>query len=297
MPDENVEDDLESGGEEAATARRDATPPPSGAPAEVRATILRRFEAWLDQTLAGGAPLEGLDAELLAELAREEDPGEAAETAPPGYDLYSLWSALTALREETRLQGRHFKQLSETLAPLTGLEDAVNAALTAHGEALDEARRLGAQSLAARGERDRELRREAQRQAVLVMIDARDRLERGLASARAALEAMGAPVRSHLGFLRFGADIAQNAAAAARALQHGYELTLEALTEGLEQLGVRPLRCLGEPFDPRWMNAADLVETASVAEGTVLEVYRNGYSWNGEPLRAAQVKVARARLA
>lgn len=265
-------------------------PPPAG---DVRADILRRFEAWLDRTLAGGAPLEGLDAELLAELAREEEP--AADAAPAGCDLYSLWSALTALREETRIQGRHFRQLSETVAPLAGLEPAVNEALDAHGQALAEARRLGAQVAGARGERERELRRDAQRQAVLLMLDARDRLERGLASARGALEAIGKPVRGHFDFLRrFGSDITRNAADAAHALRQGYELTLESLTEGLEQLGVRPISCLGELFDPRWMNAADLAETAAAPEGTVLEVYRNGYTWNGEPLRPAQVKVARA---
>ena len=274
-------------------AAENAQPAAPGLPEDVRATILRRFEAWLDRTLAGGAPLEGLDAELLAELAREDEP--AAEAAPAGYDLYSLWSALTALREETRIQGRHFKQLSETLEPLASVGAAVDEALAAHGEALAEARRLGTQALGARGEREHELRREAQRQAVLLMIDTRDRLERGLASARAALDATLAPVRGHFDFLRrMGSDVARNAADAARALRQGYELTLESLTEGLEQLGVRPIHCLGELFDPRWMNAADLAETTVAPEGTVLEVYRNGYTWNGEPLRPAQVKVARA---
>jgi molecular chaperone GrpE (heat shock protein) len=40
------------------------------------------------------------------------------------------------------------------------------------------------------------------------------------------------------------------------------------------------------------MNAIDKEESATVAEGTVLEVYRSGYEWNGEIFRPAQVKVA-----
>ena len=42
------------------------------------------------------------------------------------------------------------------------------------------------------------------------------------------------------------------------------------------------------------MNAIDSQEAAGVAEGTVLEVYRSGYEWNGEVFRPAQVKVSRA---
>lgn len=266
------------------------TAPDAAALARTRERILRRFERWLDAALASQPPPEGVDAELLAELLAEPEP----ETAPPGVDLYSLWSAMTALREEVRIQGRHFKTLSDTLAPLAGLEPAVGEALEAHAEALEEARRLAALAQQARGERDRDARRDAQRPVVLLLIDMRDRLERGLESARSALELMGSPIRSRWMFLRVTADATQHAAEAARALRQGYELTLASLAEGLEQFGVRPVGEPGQPFDPRWMNAADVAETDAAPEGTVLEVYRNGYTWNGEPLRPAQVKVARA---
>jgi molecular chaperone GrpE len=42
------------------------------------------------------------------------------------------------------------------------------------------------------------------------------------------------------------------------------------------------------------MTAVDVEAVDSVPEGTVVEVYRNGYEWNGEVYRTAQVKVARA---
>jgi hypothetical protein len=72
-----------------------------------RSEILQRFEQWLDAALAGEAPPQGIPAELLA-----------ADTAPESSptDWHTMWEAMTALTQEVKLQGRAFKQLSETLA-------------------------------------------------------------------------------------------------------------------------------------------------------------------------------------
>jgi molecular chaperone GrpE (heat shock protein) len=43
------------------------------------------------------------------------------------------------------------------------------------------------------------------------------------------------------------------------------------------------------------MTAVEIEETDAVPEGTVVEIYRNGYEWEGEVYRPAQVKVARAQ--
>ena len=45
------------------------------------------------------------------------------------------------------------------------------------------------------------------------------------------------------------------------------------------------------------MNAIDRQESSAVPEGTVVEVYRSGYEWNGEVFRPAQVKVSSAPAA
>ena len=63
--------------------------------------------------------------------------------------------------------------------------------------------------------------------------------------------------------------------------------------EALEQFGVREIRCEGQRFDPRLMQAVDVEVAQDMEDGAVLEVYRPGYTWNGEVLRPAQVKVAR----
>ena len=71
------------------------------------------------------------------------------------------------------------------------------------------------------------------------------------------------------------------------ALTKGYELGLERLDQTLAEFNAREIRCEGQPFDPRRMNAIDKEESTRVPEGTVLEVYRSGYEWNGEVFRPA----------
>lgn len=72
-----------------------------------RSEILRRFEQCLDAALAEECPPPGIPAELLAA-------GETAGEAAP-MDWYTMWASVTALTQEVRLQGRAFKQMSETL--------------------------------------------------------------------------------------------------------------------------------------------------------------------------------------
>jgi molecular chaperone GrpE len=81
------------------------------------------------------------------------------------------------------------------------------------------------------------------------------------------------------------------------ALVRGYELGIERLDQTLDEFNAREIRCQGESFDPRRMNAIESEESATVPSGTVLEVYRSGYEWNGEVFRPAQVKVSRAPAA
>jgi len=72
-----------------------------------RAGILRRFEVYLDSALASEEPPAGIPAEILS--------GEPAGNPPPT-DWYTMWAAVTALTQEVRLQGRSFKQLSDSIA-------------------------------------------------------------------------------------------------------------------------------------------------------------------------------------
>ena len=67
-----------------------------------REEILRRFEKWLDGALAAEEPPRGVDAEIMAAMAR----GGEDRARPAPADAYSLWAAMTALTQEVKLQGR-----------------------------------------------------------------------------------------------------------------------------------------------------------------------------------------------
>lgn len=239
-----------------------------------REAILRRFETWLDKVLAQEEPPQGTAAEMLS--AVESDP-----VADSHCDLYSMWAALTALTQEVKLQGRSFKQLSETLVPLGDLHPRVDAVLKAHQGAVAELR----------SEAERSVRREV----LDALLDLRDSLHRGLDAARGSEAQMRASGRNIWFDKLFTArkKASDQALETVAALKKGYELSAERLDEILERFHVRAIPCLNQPFDPGLMSAVDLEETTRVPEGTVVEVYRTGYEWEGELYRTAQVKVSR----
>jgi len=229
-----------------------------------REEILRRFQVWLDSVLGAEDLPQGLPGELLSSLTEEPKPASDDRC-----DLYSTWAALTALTQEVRLQGRSFKQLNESLAPIAML-----------------APRLP--------EMQREAQEGARREMLDVLLDLRDRLAGGLARVRASQEKMEDSLRSswtvrllarHRAFRQAFENLA--------ALEEGYQMCMERLEDALAQFDVRKIACDGQPFDPKSMHAVDVEETDQEADGTVLEVYRAGYEWMGEVHRPAQVKVAR----
>jgi hypothetical protein len=240
-----------------------------------RDEILRRLEQLLDSVWSDEAPPAGIDPEILAVVTGAED-----TEADRRCDSYSLWAAVTALTQEVKLQGRTFLELNRTLEAQTS-------------RLLEEVR-------AAHAERERNLQREAERrcrrEALSALIDLRDRLGRGRESARAReVEAQKAGKAGW--FKRVFSPPDRNAAETIDALVRGYELGVERLDQTLGEFQVREIRCEGEKFDPRRMNAIDTEESSTVPEGVVLEVYRSGYEWNGEVFRPAQVKVSRAPAA
>jgi molecular chaperone GrpE len=72
----------------------------------------------------------------------------------------------------------------------------------------------------------------------------------------------------------------------------GMELILQRLYESLKKLGLEPLACAGQPFDPHIHHAVEMVETTGAADHTILDEYQRGYNFKGRLLRPAMVKVA-----
>jgi len=236
------------------------------------------FAAWLDRALGDEELPEGLPPELLSALQSGEPfpPLEGTHAAGQGSDLYSLWSAMTTLAQEVRVQGRLFKQLNDTL-----IQDMQNRT----GQREEET---------APAPNEEKLRQAEGKQQIDLLLDLRDRMERGVAAARNAAAEL-APARLPLlaRWLGVGGGYTRHAQEILNALSHGYSLAKDRLDEALVDGGIDRIVCLGRIFDPQRMTAVDIEETGTVAEGTVVDIYRDGYEWNGMVYRTAQVKVAR----
>lgn len=214
---------------------------------------------------------------LLEVVARWLDELDQAEPPPPGVapevtvssepapDLFSVLSQLTALTRETQLQGRATHRLHAELG--TAL-DKLAANITSP-EAM--ARRLA------------EARHEGRLELVAELLEVRDRFTRGLEVARRRLATLRG-IRA-----RFG----QRPVLAA--LVKGSALARERLDDLLRRLDVVEIPCLGRPFDPAVMRASDVAAAGAHAPGTVVELFRPGYTVNGRVIRFAEVKVAGPR--
>jgi hypothetical protein len=237
-----------------------------------REEILRRFEVLLDTALAAEVPPNGIDAEILSTVIA------GAEDENRDCDSYALWAAMTALTQEIKLQGRAFQELSQTLAAQT--------------------EKIAEELRAVYAERERMLQRDTERrcrrEALGALIDLHDRLGRGRESVRTREIEIAGGTRSGWRERFLGKASIGSSADALAALIRGYELGIERLEQTLNEFNAREIRCQGELFDPRRMNAIESEESATVPGDTVLEVYRSGYEWNGEVFRPAQVKVSRA---
>jgi molecular chaperone GrpE len=73
----------------------------------------------------------------------------------------------------------------------------------------------------------------------------------------------------------------------------GVELIYKQLHDALAKLGVRPIPAKGEPFDPHYHEAIELVETNDVPDHEILEELQRGYKFKDRLLRPAMVKVAK----
>jgi molecular chaperone GrpE len=89
-------------------------------------------------------------------------------------------------------------------------------------------------------------------------------------------------------------DRALEATGAESTLREGVELTRRELLSLLERYGVVIEDPMGQPFDPERHQALSHEVVPGRREGTVVEVFRKGYSLKDRLLRPALVKVAKA---
>ena len=75
--------------------------------------------------------------------------------------------------------------------------------------------------------------------------------------------------------------------------RNGIELIYKQMQDTLAKLGVRPVPAQGEPFDPHYHEAIEMVETTEVPDHHVIEELQRGYKFKDRLLRPAMVRVAR----
>ena len=76
-------------------------------------------------------------------------------------------------------------------------------------------------------------------------------------------------------------------------LRAGVELIYKQLQAALAKLSVHPIVSKGEPFDPRFHEAIEMVETSNAPDHQVIEELQRGYKFKDRLLRPAMVKVAK----
>ena len=76
------------------------------------------------------------------------------------------------------------------------------------------------------------------------------------------------------------------------AFADGMKMIYNQLMTTLDELGVKPIEAVGQPFDPNYHNAVMHVEDESLGENVVAEELQKGYTYKDFVIRHSMVKVA-----
>lgn len=181
-------------------------------------------------------------------------------------DLSALFTDLAGLKSEVKAESRQFKATLDTLNEAVSLLKTDNRAL--------------ADELAKAAERMRQQRREAERAVLLEIVDIYDRLSEGyrvLQNYRPVDSLFNHSKKQDVRFIEsFG---------------KGQEITLKRFEQFLQRRRVVVIDCVGKPFDARTMATLEIGHDPELDNGIVLEVLRNGFMFEDEVLRPAEVKV------
>lgn len=72
----------------------------------------------------------------------------------------------------------------------------------------------------------------------------------------------------------------------------GVEMTMTQLKQVLEKLDIKPIECVGQPFDPNLHNAVMHVEDPELGENVVKACFQTGFIMGEKVIRFAMVQVA-----
>ncbi|MDZ7852213.1 MAG: nucleotide exchange factor GrpE [Halomonas sp.] len=195
--------------------------------------------------------------------SREADGATQPDAAAEAPDLFSLFTALEALKNEVKLESR---QVKAALDQFRELFDALEG----------EKQRLQAQ-LDRQAEQQQAQEAAEQRDLLVEMLELRDRMHAGY---RQAHDHRPGWLARRDGSQRFIDGMAQ-----------GMKMNLGRLDTLLKRQSVHPIETLGQPFDPHTMQAVDVAREPQQPDGIVLGERRSGYWHDTRLLRSAEVVV------
>lgn len=222
--------------------------------------LAERFRAYLDQPPVAARASAGL---------YDNAADEAADAPPEAPDLFSLLAEVAALKNELKLESRQVKTALDEFREVFATLQSANTQLE--------------QEQQRRREQERGARLRERKEQLLELLELRDRLQAGQASAA--------------GYRPKGLFGRRRAREFAAAMAEGLAMNLRRLDETLARRGVRPLPALGKAFDPHRMHAAELAYDPALPVGQVIAERRPGFLLEGELLRTAEVVVNRPETA
>ena len=221
----------------------------------------------------------------------------AAEGELPSCDLHDLFSELTALRQEVRLQNREQSRAGRELANAAARYDAIDRTTRRRDEELDAL--------------ERRVSRAAEDRCLLSVLDLRDALVRGREAARRLRKAgkkagktAGKTAGKKAGKTA-GKKRGRKRARARKPFRRlqpaiagvvdGYELALRRCDRTLARYGVQGVPAVGLRFDARTMHAVEARRVADREDGVVVDEFVSGFVRDGQVLRLAEVAVNRVQ--
>jgi grpE len=215
-------------------------------------------------------------------------------------------SSLKMMNKERAVEEKDFKREQEENKEVLEGEEASKAAEEAEETPEEAAAKAAAMEAEAREAFSDENLEEKQDKKDIAIADLTDRLKRSMAEfdnfrkrsekEKATMFDMGA--RSIAEKILPVVDNFERAMVAApkegdgKAFADGITMIYNQLKKTLEDLGVKPIDCVGQAFDPNFHNAVMHVEDESLGENVVVEELLKGYMYKDSVLRHSMVKVA-----
>lgn len=181
-------------------------------------------------------------------------------------DLNTLLSELTILKTEVKAESRQFKNTLDTLSSTLDLVQEDNKRL------VDE--------LGASHERLIKQHDKVMRSILLELIEIYDRLSAGVDILQNYRPVKGLFKHSKKKDIRF-----------IQRFKDGQIMTVSRFKQLLQQYQVKEIECVGQRLDPTMMIAVKTEADKTVKNGVVLEALRQGFLYQDQVLRLAEVKV------